>query len=71
MGCSAKESSRGFSMLLACIQNAARLLVTLDEKDPLRTFEGEALLRMMNMVWPLGRKPDGPDRLWQKKNKKN
>ncbi|XP_059288405.1 small ribosomal subunit protein uS4y-like [Lycium ferocissimum] len=30
------------------VQNAARMLLTLDEKDPSRIIEGEALLRRMN-----------------------
>ncbi|XP_073044961.1 small ribosomal subunit protein uS4y-like isoform X2 [Primulina eburnea] len=33
---------------LSRIRNAARMLLTLDEKDPRRIFEGEALLRRMN-----------------------
>ncbi|KAA3441620.1 40S ribosomal S9-2-like protein [Gossypium australe] len=33
---------------LSCIRNAARDLLTLDEKNPRRIFEGEALLRRMN-----------------------
>lgn len=33
---------------LSRIRNAARNLLTLDEKDPRRIFEGEALLRRMN-----------------------
>ncbi|WMV36609.1 hypothetical protein MTR67_029994 [Solanum verrucosum] len=35
---------------LSRIRNAARMLLTLDEKDPRRIFEGEALLRRMNRV---------------------
>ncbi|KAG5629575.1 hypothetical protein H5410_001292 [Solanum commersonii] len=34
---------------LSRIRNAARMLLTLDEKDPRRIFEGEALLRKMNI----------------------
>ena len=30
------------------IRNAARMLLTLDEKNPRRIFKGEALLRRMN-----------------------
>ena len=33
---------------LSRIRNAARELLTLDEKNPRRIFEGEALLRRMN-----------------------
>ncbi|KAF2315973.1 hypothetical protein GH714_040768 [Hevea brasiliensis] len=33
---------------LSRIRNAARMLLTLDEKNPRRIFEGEALLRRMN-----------------------
>ncbi|KAL7163913.1 hypothetical protein ACSBR2_039930 [Camellia fascicularis] len=35
---------------LSRIRNAARMLLTLDEKNPRRIFEGEALLRRMNRV---------------------
>nr|KJB70959.1 hypothetical protein B456_011G097500 [Gossypium raimondii] len=35
---------------LSRIRNAARDLLTLDEKNPRRIFEGEALLRRMNRV---------------------
>ncbi|KAI3915139.1 hypothetical protein MKW98_011484 [Papaver atlanticum] len=35
---------------LSRIRNASRNLLTLDEKDPRRIFEGEALLRRMNSV---------------------
>ncbi|KAL0431711.1 UNVERIFIED_CONTAM: 40S ribosomal protein S9-2 [Sesamum radiatum] len=35
---------------LSRIRNNARNLLTLDEKDPRRIFEGEALLRRMNRV---------------------
>ena len=34
--------------VLSRIRNAARMLLTLDEKNPRRIFEGEALLRRMN-----------------------
>ncbi|KAL0296913.1 UNVERIFIED_CONTAM: 40S ribosomal protein S9-2 [Sesamum radiatum] len=34
--------------VLSRIRNNARMLLTLDEKDPRRIFEGEALLRRMN-----------------------
>lgn len=34
-------------LALAKIRKAARILLTLDEKDPTRQFEGEALLRRM------------------------
>jgi len=34
--------------VLSRIRNAARHLLTLDEKNPRRIFEGEALLRRMN-----------------------
>lgn len=33
---------------LSRIRNAARMLLTLEEKDPRRIFEGEALMRRMN-----------------------
>ena len=33
---------------LSRIHNAVRVLLTLDEKNPYRIFEGEALLRRMN-----------------------
>ena len=33
---------------LSCIRNNARMLLTLDEKNPCQIFEGEALLRRMN-----------------------
>jgi hypothetical protein len=33
---------------LSRIRNAARILLTLDEKNQRRIFEGEALLRRMN-----------------------
>ncbi|KAI3744513.1 hypothetical protein L1987_57596 [Smallanthus sonchifolius] len=33
---------------LSRIRNAARMLLTLEEKDPCRIFEGEALMRRMN-----------------------
>jgi small subunit ribosomal protein S9e len=33
---------------LSCIRNNARMLLTLDEKNTRRIFEGEALLRRMN-----------------------
>ncbi|CAA2980216.1 40S ribosomal S9-2-like [Olea europaea subsp. europaea] len=36
---------------LSRIINAARNLLTLDEKDPRRVFEGEALLRRMKIGW--------------------
>ena len=35
-------------MSLSRIRNAARILLTLDEKNQRRIFEGEALLRRMN-----------------------
>ncbi|PWA91306.1 Ribosomal protein S4, conserved site-containing protein [Artemisia annua] len=38
---------------LCCIRNAARMLLTLEQKDPRRIFEGEALMRKMNMYWLL------------------
>mmetsp|Transcript_10745 Transcript_10745/g.12612 ORF Transcript_10745/g.12612 Transcript_10745/m.12612 type:complete len:195 (-) Transcript_10745:142-726(-) len=41
-------------LLLAKIRKAARKLLTLDEKDPKRMFEGEALLRRMINVGLLG-----------------
>ena len=34
-------------MSLSKIRTAARMLLTMDEKDPKRIFEGEALLRRM------------------------
>ena len=34
-------------MVLSKIRNAARTLLTLDEKDPKRIFEGQALMRRM------------------------
>jgi hypothetical protein len=34
-------------MVLSKIRNAARTLLTLEEKDPKRMFEGEALMRRM------------------------
>ncbi|ONM59891.1 40S ribosomal protein S9-2 [Zea mays] len=39
---------------LSRIRNAARELLTLDEKNPRRIFEGEALLRRMNRYGLLG-----------------
>ncbi|KAI3887961.1 hypothetical protein MKW92_036717, partial [Papaver armeniacum] len=37
-----------FQYALSRIHNAARNILTLDEKDPRRVFEGEALLRRIN-----------------------
>ena len=34
-------------MVLSKIRNAARTLLTLEEKDPKRIFEGQALMRRM------------------------
>ena len=34
-------------MSLSKIRTAARMLLTMDDKDPKRIFEGEALLRRM------------------------
>lgn len=34
-------------MVLSKMRNAARVLLTLDEKDPKRIFEGQALMRRM------------------------
>ncbi|KAG1330775.1 40S ribosomal protein S9-2 [Cocos nucifera] len=39
---------------LSRIRNPARDLLTLDEKNPRRIFEGEALLRRMNRVFKSG-----------------
>ena len=45
---------------LSHIRNAARHLLTLDEKNPRRIFEGEALLRRMNRYGLLA---EGPNKL--------
>ena len=42
--------------LLTKIRKAARMLLTLDENDPKRLFEGEALLRRMVRLGVLGEK---------------
>ncbi|KAH8503213.1 hypothetical protein H0E87_014500 [Populus deltoides] len=47
-GLRAKRELWRVQYALSRIRNAARMLLTLDEKNPRRIFEGEALLRRMN-----------------------
>ncbi|CAN1266124.1 40S ribosomal protein S9-2 [Linum perenne] len=47
-GLRAKRELWRVQYALSRIRNAARMLLTLNEKDPRRIFEGEALLRRMN-----------------------
>uniref|UniRef100_A0A0E0D1A7 30S ribosomal protein S4, chloroplastic n=1 Tax=Oryza meridionalis TaxID=40149 RepID=A0A0E0D1A7_9ORYZ len=49
-----KRELRRVQYALSCSRNAARELLTLDEKNPCRIFEGEALLRRMNRYGLLG-----------------
>ena len=46
-GLRAKREIWRVQMSLSKIRTAARMLLTMDEKDPKRIFEGEALLRRM------------------------
>lgn len=46
-GLRAKREIWRVQMALSKIRTAARTLLTMDEKDPKRIFEGEALLRRM------------------------
>jgi small subunit ribosomal protein S9e len=46
-------------MALSKIRTAARTLLTMDEKDPKRIFEGEALLRRMYRYGLLVRRAAG------------
>ena len=46
-GLRAKREIWRVQMSLSKIRTAARTLLTMDEKDPKRIFEGEALLRRM------------------------
>ena len=50
-------------MSLSKIRTAARTLLTMDEKDPKRIFEGEALLRRMYRYGLLVRPPAQPSTL--------
>ena len=49
-------------LALARIRKAARVLLTLDEKDPKRMFEGSALLRSAACRRPAARRPPGAAR---------
>uniref|UniRef100_A0A0D9Z839 Small ribosomal subunit protein uS4 N-terminal domain-containing protein n=1 Tax=Oryza glumipatula TaxID=40148 RepID=A0A0D9Z839_9ORYZ len=53
-GLRCKRELRRVQYALSRSRNAARELLTLDEKNPRRIFEGEALLRRMNRYGLLG-----------------
>ncbi|KAJ6316436.1 hypothetical protein OIU78_019679 [Salix suchowensis] len=57
-GLRAKRELWRVQYALSRIRNAARMLLTLDEKNSRRIFEGEALLRRMNRYGTFGGEPE-------------